>query len=172
MSELRFSRRVLNPSADVRPSSPLDIVSQALRINGCPVSSEDASTLLTVYEQREFRFICPEGSRTVLMVADIFSGTDDDIRLIAPTLLYANFQAQILGLKNDSIAEQAPPLADALLKPLPMLGLAMERKTVVMCLMLTEQNLEQQDFSDLIASLFLTIHTDAQALANQVESVR
>ena len=167
MNASSFSRRVLNPAVGFKVS-PLDVISQALRANACTSSNEDASTLLTTYQKREFRFVCPAGSRTVLMVADIFSGSDDEIRLIAPTLLYANFQSQILGLKNDAVSQQAPTLAEALLKPLPILGLMPERKMVVMTLMLTEQNLEQQDFNALIASLFSTIHADAQALGNQV----
>jgi hypothetical protein len=171
MNALSLSRRVLNPTAGVN-TSPLDVVSQALRTNGCSSSNEDISTLLTTYKQREFRFVCPAGSRTVLMVADIFSGSDEDIRLISPTLLYANFQSQILGLKSDALSQQAPTLAEALLKPLPILGLIPERKIVVMSLMLTEQNLAQQDFPVLIASLFSTIHTDAQALSDQLTASR
>jgi hypothetical protein len=171
MTALSFSRRILNPIANTQ-CSPLDVVNQALRSNGFTSSNEDASTLLAVYEQRQFRFICPTGSKTVLMVADIFSGDDADIRAISPTLLYANFQSQILGLQSNALSSQAPTLADALLKPLPILGLMLERKMVVMCLMLTEQNLEQQDFAALITSLFHTIHTDAEALSNQIASGR
>ncbi|MCE2679811.1 MAG: hypothetical protein LW629_05030 [Burkholderiales bacterium] len=171
MNALSFSRRVLNPAAGVN-ASPLDVVNQALRTNACLSSNEDASTLLTTYKQREFRFVCPVGSRTVLMVADIFSGSDEEIRLISPTLLYANFQSQILGLKSDALSQQAPTLAEALLKPLPILGLMPERKMIVMSLMLTEQNLAQQDFAELVASLFSTIHADAQALSDQLNAGR
>lgn len=137
--------------------------------------TEEADTLLILLEgEARFRLVAPQSSRFIMLVADVFTGSDAEIAQMAPSLLHANYTCQRLALGNPM---QIFGLSDAALDDeddeahetpwLPVMGLDLHRMMVVLSLQIPADRLEEGDFSDFMGGLLETIAQDADTLVQQ-----
>ncbi len=143
----------------------LDQISFTLQNLGhCPTNI-DSETLGLDFDGRQYRFLTAGHSLDVLMIADIFTGTSEELVALAPALLHANYQSQLLGLAEFGEGnQQEGPIS------LPVLGLDLERQMIVMSLVILERHIKQNDFPELLDGLIKTIHRDATSLVEQLRS--
>lgn len=137
------------------------------------VDSEAPNTLIIpIQGEPRFRIVAPQGSAFMMLVADVFKGNEQEIAQMAPSLLHANYtcqrlalEAQLPGLDMQTLAE------DAEAQWLPVMGLDLERMTIVLSLQIPYRRVDDEDFGDFMSGLVETIMNDADVLVQQFKAI-
>lgn len=127
-----------------------------------------------------FRIIAPADSHFMMLVADVFTGNEQEIAQMAPSLLHANYTCQRLALEAQipgmgsgvgAAAAAGLPSDEAEAQWLPVMGLDLERMTVVLSLQIPYRRVDDEDFGDFMTGLVETIANDAEVLVQQFKAI-
>lgn len=163
-----------------QPPTRIERIAQALAAQhiASQTSAEEPFTQLILLDDTpRFRMVAPPRSPFMLLVADVFSGTDEEIAQMAPSLLHANFSCQRMALQNPMglpMPSEGDAEYDAVVEDmqcLPVMGLDLERMTVVLSLQMPASRLDDPDFGVFLASLLDTVHHDSGVLVEQFKGI-
>lgn len=128
--------------------------------------------IIPLLGEPRFRIVAPPDSHFMMLVADVFTGNEQEISQMAPSLLHANYtcqrlalEAQLPGVGADILPEEAEA------QWLPVMGLDLERMTVVLSLQIPYRRVDDEDFGDFMSGLVETIANDAEVLVQQFKAI-
>lgn len=90
---------------------------------------------------------------------------------MAPSLLHANYTCQRMAMEHPLAMGNMQGEGESEAQWLPVMGLDLERLTVVLSLQIPAQRIEDTDFCTFIASLIDTISHDTDVLVEQFRAV-
>jgi hypothetical protein len=153
----------------------LDDLTALLSSIGLPAQPDPESpntVIIPVKGEPRFRVVVPPQSHFMMLVADVYTGSETEIAQMAPSLLHANYTCQRLALETpiaDMQGSISPGEAEA--QWLPVMGLDLERMTVVLSLQIPYRRVDEEDFGDFMSGLVETISRDAEVLVQQFKAI-
>lgn len=158
----------LSGSAPTRIERLAHVVS-TLGLGVQPDPDDGNGLLISIDDEVRFQLIAPPRSSAIMLVARVFTGSPEEIAQMAPSLLHANFTCQRLALDNPLGLPLEEDQSD--LQWLPVMGLDLEKLTVVLSLQIPAVRLDDVDFADFLDGLMETISHDADVLVEQFKAL-
>jgi hypothetical protein len=122
-----------------------------------------------VFNDRAFRLFAPRQASGALLVADVFTGDESEVLQLGGALLHANYQCQMMGILSQPYPAEngSDPVMG-----LPVMGLDIERMTVVISLSMPLETLAQEGAQQTFLDLLGIIDRDATTLVQQFRLAR
>lgn len=170
-SNTDFRKRPLTSQPPERMDRVLNLLS-SIGMTAQPAPGQPHTLSILLDGEPRFRLVAPPISSFMMLVADVFTGNENEIGQMAPSLLHANYTCQRLALENPfSVVSGRATSEDEDMQWLPVMGLDIERLTVVLSLQIPFKRIEDADFGDFMAGLVDTIAHDAEVLVDQFKSI-